>query len=148
MQVGQILHSEEFRTESASLIKHFSGDGEGSLQQLRLQVLINLVESSDIWGAITDDEVCLASLECLEYIVNCFLCCDVALEYIDAVNCGHLLQINTHNTIIFGHLWTLAFLVVLVQTIRQNLTPGTRSSAQVDCSLDSAEYVEFFVYLK
>jgi len=105
------------------------------------------VESSYVWSTIWYDEVSFTALERLQYFFYCLFCGDVALEDEDAVNCLHVLQIYTDDTIIFIFFGTFALLIILVKPIRQNLAPRAWRCTQINSSLDPAKNVEFLINL-
>ena len=79
MQVAKITHLEELGAEGAAFAKQLRGDGQGCLEELRLQVLVNLMETSDIWRSIANNEIGLPSVEDLVYRSHRLFCCDVTL---------------------------------------------------------------------
>lgn len=105
------------------------------------------MESSYVWSTIWYDEVSFTALERLQYFFYCLFCGDVALEDEDAVNCLHVLQIYTDDTIIFIFFGTFALLIILVKPIRQNLAPRAWRCTQINSSLDPAKNVEFLINL-
>jgi len=106
------------------------------------------VESSDVWSTIRNDEVSFTALKCVKYIVDSLFCGDVALKDIDAVDSLHILQIDTHDTIIFIFFGTFALIIILIKAIRQNLAPRTWRCTQVNSSLDATKNVEFLINLE
>ena len=85
---------EYFSYKSPPVLEDMSGDVKGSQQELGLDVLVNVVESSHIWSAVTDHEVSLASSEVLHDLVGCGELGDVPLELYYARERGHGLEIH------------------------------------------------------
>ena len=55
VKVAEVLHLEELGAEGPSLIEHLGSDGQCGLQQLRLHVLVDLVEACHVRRAVTHD---------------------------------------------------------------------------------------------
>ena len=79
MQIAEIAHLEELGAEGAAFTQKLRCDGQGCLEELRLQVLVNLMETRDIWSSIANNEIGLTSVEDLVYRPHRLFCCDVAL---------------------------------------------------------------------
>ena len=61
---------EYFRYKSPPVLENMGGDVQGSQQELGLDVLVNIVESSHVRSAVTDHEVSLATCEVLHDLVG------------------------------------------------------------------------------
>ena len=81
------------------------------MQELRLEVLINLVQASDIRGTITHDQFRLLSSEDSQDCLEGFLSGDIALDNPNTVNGSHFLKVDT------DHAKCLSCLSLLIRSI-------------------------------
>jgi len=86
----RVLAAEYLPNERAARLEQVSGDVHGGQQQLRLHILVQVVESGDVRRAVKHDQVHqLAAVELGEYFFGGALLSDVALQLRDAGQRGH-----------------------------------------------------------
>lgn len=66
-------------------------------QELSLDVFVEIVKSSDVWGSIANDELCLTSAERVDDLIGGRFACNVSFDLNDARNGCHLLQVYGNN---------------------------------------------------
>ena len=148
MQVAEVAHLEKLGTEGAAFAQQLRCDSQGCLEELRLQVLINLMETRDIRCSIADNEIGLPSVEDLVYRSHGLFCCDVALQDRYPFYRGHLLQVNGDNLDVAGLRGLPTRFIRLVELAGQNLRPTARCRTQVNRTVHAREYIELFIYLQ
>eukprot|EP00330_Aristerostoma_sp_ATCC50986_P001172 CAMPEP_0114593878 /NCGR_PEP_ID=MMETSP0125-20121206/15469_1 /TAXON_ID=485358 ORGANISM="Aristerostoma sp., Strain ATCC 50986" /NCGR_SAMPLE_ID=MMETSP0125 /ASSEMBLY_ACC=CAM_ASM_000245 /LENGTH=117 /DNA_ID=CAMNT_0001793491 /DNA_START=242 /DNA_END=592 /DNA_ORIENTATION=- len=84
--------------KSSSLIKHKGTNIEGSNKKGRLNILINIMETSDIWGTITNNKLGLQSLEFLKHLVKGRFLGNITLDMADILNRGNVLEIDSDSS--------------------------------------------------
>ena len=141
------MHFEELGDESAMLLEALGRSGQGSLQELGLEVLIDLVKSREVGSSVAHYEVCWFIFEHLEDSIHGLFGCDVSLKYFDSVNRFHLLQVHGDNSNIVIFFRGFGFSLIFVQLLAQDLGPTAWRGTEVNCSLDSFKDVKFLVNL-
>lgn len=148
---------EDLRDESAVLFDRLETNAQCCYQQLRLYVLIDVMESchwlldvtNTVWCSIADHQFCLLTTERIQDLLDSFLLGDVSLNSLDSIDRSDLLKIDRNHS--RGGLQTsrLAQTVVL-QAFRNEpfddeLRPRSRSGTDIDYSFHVVEHVVHLV---
>ena len=103
------------------------------------------METGDIWGSIAYDQIDFLAFEDVENCLRRLLGRDVAHDDADSRNCSNILQIDARDSNIVR---IIPLFIILIQLLRQNLRPRSRSRAQINCLGHSFEDIEFLINLK
>mmetsp|Transcript_14213 Transcript_14213/g.40382 ORF Transcript_14213/g.40382 Transcript_14213/m.40382 type:complete len:368 (-) Transcript_14213:30-1133(-) len=138
---AHVLAAEYLGQECAARLQDKRGDVERRQDQLRLYVLVYVVQSSDVRGAVRNDNVGLAAGE----VVDDLLCSRhagyVPLDLENTREWGHVLKIHRHDP-------RLPRIVAFwVETATQHLAPAPRRRAEVHSPLHTLENAKLVVDL-
>lgn len=88
---------EHFGHKVAALLEHLDRDVEGCHQQLRLDVLVHVVEASDVRSPITNHQVTKLALKSVQNASQGLAFGDVPHNVVHVVDGGSFLEIDRDN---------------------------------------------------
>ena len=127
---------ENFGDESTALAEKERGDVDGGENELRLNVLVHVVQTCDIRSTIAHYQICLDVVKVAKNLTHCFLRRDVPLNGDDSVKGGDFLQVDRYN---------LRGAVLLPQPAGKNLAPAAGRSAQINRACHSCKQTKLFI---
>lgn len=127
---------EDLSDEVARLLKSFKTDVQGSDEQLRLDILIDVVEPSDVGSTVTDHQVCQLLLELLQDLQDRLPACNVSHQLHYVFYGCHFLQVNGDNASAGTVEETLCGEASLA-----DLAPAARRRAQINDAFSPYEHL-------
>ena len=125
-----------------TFLQYFDSYVKSCHQQLRLNILIHIMESCDIWCSIADYQITKITFKCLQNFIKSLSFCYISHNVLNIINWCCFLKIDWNNSFsFFFFLWLLTEESFLTKFSSADLTPATRCSTEIDNSMCILENV-------
>ena len=68
------------------------------MQELSLEILIDLMQTGNIWCTVTHDKLCLFTTKYCKYSLKGLMPGDITLDNSNTINWRHLLEVDTDHS--------------------------------------------------